>query len=120
MSSISEALASLPPQFVVIETQVSGPPSPKTVQLCGANPLRWALLISPPYTTPSGTHATGYAGINPQQGSTNVGMPISDNSGPLIVNFRQLGILAQQAWYGFCDTADAVVTFDVIEVIIQQ
>lgn len=120
MSAISEALAPLPQQFYALESQPKGPTAPKTILLAAANPLRWALLIGSPYTTPNGVHDIGYVGVSPSLGSLLVGLPVSPSSGPILLTFREYGALVQMPWYGFCDSTDGVVTFEVIEVLIQQ
>lgn len=120
MSAISEALAPLPEQFVVMESTVAAALATSPAQLVSANPLRWALIIGAPIVVNSGQAQPSWAGPNRNTVANGAGIPLGPNQGPLRMDFREYGILVQQAWYGASLNIANTGPWEIIEVLIQQ
>lgn len=120
MSSISEALGSLPPQFVVRDTRVAPTVSPTWATLCSPNPLRWALIIAAPLVKSSGLVEPSWVSTVADSNNPISGIPMASGQPPLMITFRDFGILVQQAWYGSSLSATGASVWDVTEVLIQQ
>lgn len=120
MSSISDALGPLPPQFVVLEAKTLATGAPASSVIVAPNPLRWALLFSPPFDPTAGSFLSGFVAISPSpSGGTRYGLPVNANN-TLALDFRRYGSLVQQSWYGFILGGTSPIDWYVIEVIIQQ
>jgi hypothetical protein len=119
MSSISEALSGLPPQFYVTATTIVQTSLAQIVTLCGANPLRWALIIGPPYSDGSAAIEGGTIALANFPAGAKAGYVVGPN-GNLELNFRDDGILAQQSFTGNAIGGSANWHWYVIEVIVQQ
>lgn len=120
MSSISEALGPLPPQFVVIDSRVATVLSPQWATLCKPNPLRWALLIAAPLVKSSGLVEPSWVSIVADTTNPISGIPLASGQPPVLLTFRDFGALVQQQWYGSSLSTTGVSVWDVIEVLIQQ
>ena len=120
MSTISEAMGPLPPQFVIIDRRVAATSSPTCATLASPNPLRWALMIAAPMVKSSGLVEPSW--ISPVADSANPisGFSLSANQPNMLMTFRDFGALVQEAWYGSSLSATGTSAWDVIEVLIQQ
>lgn len=119
MTVLTQDLTALAGQFVIAENQITATPAGGPVQLCMANPLRWALLMS---ASTAGVHPG-----KPQWVSTQMLNP--GNANGLVVltddtvfenNYRQYGGLIQVAWWTQEFGIGANVVWTVIEVLCQQ
>lgn len=96
MSELSRELSELAGTWNVLHSQIALPVGVST-QLCVANPLRWALVVAK--TSP--TSAAGQfpaISTDPNVGA-NGGLDVA-NPDHIEIDYRKLGALAQQAWYG--------------------
>lgn len=120
MSSISEALGPLPSQFSLLYSVVPAVAFPTVAELCGANSLRWGLWISPPLNTSTGAPVSSWLAPNQIFLLNNAGLVLSSTYPNFAVDFRDYGVLAQQAWFGTSLTASAGWHWGVTEILIQQ
>lgn len=120
MSSISEAMGPLPPQFVVLNTRIAPALSPAWATLCKPNPLRWALMIAAPLVKSSGLYEPSWVSIVADTNNSISGISVSQGQPPLLINFRDYGALVQQSWYGSSLSTTGVSVWDITEILIQQ
>jgi hypothetical protein len=120
LSSISDALGPLPPQFYVIDTRVAAALSPAWATLCAPNPLRWGLIIAAPLVKASATITPSWVSTVPSTVNPISGIAMNSGQQPLMLTFRDFGALVQQSWYGSTLNITGVSTWDITEVFIQQ
>lgn len=120
MSAISKALGPLPQQFSWLENLVAPAAAPAFVQLCQPNPLRWGLLIGCPVDSTTGNSINSFISLRSNPAINNNGLPLTTAMPFFGINFRDYGILVQQAWWGSSATVANANDWCVIEVLIQQ
>lgn len=112
MSELTLELSALAGGCQIVETYYTGAAG-QTVQVAVANPLRWAIVFSQG-GGPGAVYVSTRENAKAQQA-----MVLAVSSAPLIISYRQLYGLCQQAWWAI-PTPGIAVTIVAIEILAIQ